>query len=418
MLKYLPIKNLMAFFTYKTLIRSTTSTTLCLGIRIALQATLLVMSAKVLSTEEFSQFISATSLGIITGSITSLGLQLKILRRGSRSKTSIRKVYAYAIPATTLTGISISFAACLILTLSGFSTGFKALLLSETLFLPFLLLVSHSLLARGLAPSSQAITLFAPALKTFTLFILWVFEINLSLELIATAWVSINVICVILITQLERKHLPTLSEFRLPSKRELKSNFHNLSILFTSSCSTELDKPLAYTLLSPIDSGSFSICTRFIQTSVQPVTGLILTVISKLYAVRNHDQFIKSLISATAIYGVTATLLYVSAAPQITFYLFPSHPQASEAIKIFAIAIPALALKSLGINIIMAVDRAWARPKVEFVNTAILVAFLTLGAQTGGLEGITIAFVISEYVTLAVLWITLRRIKSRKKSKN
>lgn len=392
--------------------RSTAQTSFVMFLRLFIQAATLIFISHILTPTEFAGFTAAAALSIIFGSISSFGAHIYILAHVSKNPRNSTEAMSKALPITlgcgtllTIAWVGITYFLQSEETILGQSIHLIAI--SEILVQPLILLSSSELISRRRTSYSQLITIFPIAIRVIFLAALFYQRSDNSVQLICAAWLASSAVTLTMLILTNRKIWPPPSQWKHPKRRELKHLFGYAATNFTTITSMELDKPLAVKMLTPENAGMYAIYSRLAYASIQPVSALILSSLPKLFKDEHHHKsrrLVKLIFTCSLAYGMVICACIQLSLTSIMNLFSDVYTQESPSLNLFFFALPALALKITGINIIMTTGSPWTRAKCELPTIGIQLLACTTGGLYNDLNGFIAGYVLSEWFAAGMNW--------------
>lgn len=399
--------------------QSTIQTTFVLGLRLVVQAGTLLLVVRMLGPDAFGAFAGVAALAVLMGTFSTFGTHLVLLAEVAKDASRRNEVLAYAVPTTMATG-SILFLAYLCLIRIFFNdVGFPypaalCIGLAELLLLPLFLLPATEQLALEKTARSQLLIIFPLALRTLAAGVVTLAASSQPLMHYSWLYLITAAVALLALWIFKRDAWLGPAQWHWPKIGQLKHSAGYATLAMTAAGPAELDKMLAVKLMPLGASGLYAAASRVIGATVLPVTALLLSAIPKLIRTRENDAKANKrlalwvLIAAT-LHGLSFAVVLWLLAPWIEWLFGQKYVGMTDMLKWLSIAVPGLALRIATANVLMSMNRPWARAGIQiFGMTALLAAAIILNMK-GQIFGMPLALACSEWGMVVIGVLILRR---------
>lgn len=387
------------------LAHSTFRTSLALGLRLAVQATTLVMLARLLEPATFGAFAAMAALAVIIGTLSGFGLNLVLMGALADHTCQRTKVLSYAIPMNLgLGAIGCGFFVVSCRWLVPQELGISVALaigIAEIQLQPLVTLVATESHAAGRVARSQLLQAL-PLIARMALVIgIATLEPASPLDIYSRGYLlaSLGALCFGLSTMAAR--WPGPREWRAPRHGELANAagyaFANLGGTGTS----ELDKTLAARLLPLEQVGLYAAASRVLGALTLPVGAMILAAMPRLFQRHNPARSWKlgnAMLFVAIGYGVSTGGLLWMGAPYVAALFGPGYDGMTQPLRWLCLVAPATMMRLVATHTISARGRPWARTGLELSGLLILAMTSWPLATHFGTGGLVLAFACAEWI--------------------
>jgi O-antigen/teichoic acid export membrane protein len=388
-------------------VRSTLHTSGILGVRLLVQAGILVAVARLLGPENYGAFAGATALAVFLGTFGTLGTHLVLISEMSWDAKREIDVLSYAIPVTLVCG---SFLLVMYLVVCAFLFSQSKIYyisivffgVAELLLQPLLNIISAQFLARDKVVKSQVLMVFPLAVRLVAvIFIAWI-NVADSMLMYAFFYLLASVFALIFALRQLPEKWPCFRKFRYPCRQEFEESLGYGVLNATAVGPGELDKVLASHVMSSAGAGLYSAATRVMGAVTLPVLALMFSVMPRLFRsskAPNSDAFPlhRFLLLVSLCYGLFLCAVVWLTAGWLEPLFGLSYVGLAQALNWLVPVIPALILRMAAGNILMTSGRTWVRAGVELAGIFILVLGSVFYAKTRDLEGMVVALGFAEW---------------------
>lgn len=404
------------------LARNSLGTAAMLGLRLATQATVLVLLTRLLGPGFYGSYAALASLVVILGVLPNLGAGFVMLARGRHGTAGIADVWRYAWPtivalgtllivvyvlaARHLTDPSIPYATLLVLGLT------------ELLLTPFTQLLTFALQARELVPLSQCVQWIPLGLRVPAA--LMCFEVPEIHRLSAYVFLQMgSSLAGVAIGTWITGHFVKLDwRPRLATGREIREGVSYALMNLVAANPTELDKVLALRMVGPQPAGIYAATSRVMSVSVLPVTAMLLSALPRLFRhagqpTQAGHRLIGIIALLSILWGVASGGLILLCSPVLPWLLGASFRETTTLLRWMAFAAPMMSLRLSAGSILVSFGKPYQRIAFELLGITVLVVSMLALAPGYGLHGLAIAMMTAEG-TMAIhgWWLVYRRVRT------
>lgn len=387
--------------------QSTIRTSFVLGIRLLIQASTLLLVARLLGPDDFGLFAGIAALAVLIGTFSTFGTHLVLLGEVSKDHAQCTHVLRYAIPTTLIVGSLLFFLYVFICLLFFHSLGVSLTViicigLTEIILLPLFLLSTTEELALEKTAQSQLLTIFPLALRTLAIVIILL--VNYAEPLILFAWLYFISALLALVCRKIYKPNAWLKarQWRLANKQDLKNSAGYAALALTAAGPSELDKILAIKLMPLGMSGLYIGASRIIGATVLPVMALLLSTLprffreSLLISVESH-RLLKWIFITVICYSLILTIIIWYMAPLVEMLFGLEYKGLGNILKWICLAVPALSIRIIVANLFMTLSKPWLRAGFEVFGTVILIFFSIFSVEYFETNSIVFAVISAEW---------------------
>lgn len=388
---------------------ATIRTSAVLGLRLAVQAGSLLLLARLLGPQQFGAFAGVAALAVLLGTLSTFGTHLVLLGEMSKDPTRRAQVLSYALP-TTLLCSGILLAVYMLLCMFWLSLkGIPVLLFlligtSEILLQPLLIFGVNELHAAGHIARSQWLQMLPMILRLVMLCILSMWHPAQVLALYACGYALASILALTYDILRLAQPLPSIRGWRLPRSAELRHALSYAAIGISKAGPAELDKTLALRLLPHDAAGVYAAGARVVGAIALPVTAMTLSALPRLFREghkREGTHLLAWMYGAATTYGATLAVLVWLAAPVFGSLFGAQYIGIGDVIRVLCIAIPAIALRLVAGNALMAMGTPWMRVVFEAIGLFVLTVTSFLLTHKAAIQAIPLALVCAEW-TMAI----------------
>lgn len=403
--------------------KSTIRTSFVLGLRVLIQAGTLLIVARMLGPDQFGAFAGVAALAVMLGTLSTFGTHIVFLGEVSKEPARRDEVLPWAIPTTLICGGTLLGTYLLLceLALQVAAVPLSTLVMigaTETLLQPLLSLPTAEHQAGGRIARSQLLQNVPLVLRlTAAITVLVAFP---SDPLTAYGYgyfaASTMALCVAGATMPAR--WPSPPRWRMPRWRELKDAFGYAVIGVTTTSPVEIDKALASKLLPLATAGLYSASARVMASAVLPVVAMLLSALPRLFREGRSKpqkavQLLRWLYLATLGYSVLAVALLWLIAPVLVWLFGAQYQGVQEMLHWLLPVVPALALRVVSGNVLIALGKPWMRAGFEVVGVFVLAIAAVMLAPQAGLHSMPLALACSEWTMafagLFLVWQAMKK---------
>ncbi len=389
-------------------------TSFIFGLRLLVQASTLLIVARMLGPEQFGAFAGVTALAVLMGSFSSFGTHLVLLGEVAKETNRRKQVLVYAAPTTLLCG-TVLFILFVLICNGVFNINqvpisvILCIGLTELVFLPIFTLPATEQLGLGKTSRSQLLSATPLALRALWAGAVLLAEPSQPLVLFSYGYLVTAMVAIVFISWNIPSAWGALSHWRLPTTPQLRHSAGYAAIALTNIAPTELDKALAAKLLPLGAAGLYAASTRAIGAVTLPILAMMLAALPRLFrdseaSPKKNKRLLRWLFLAASLYGLIMASVLWLAAPLFEQLFGSQYKGITDTLRWLCLAAPALGLRMAAGNALMAIGRPWLRTGFEVFG--ILTLALTAVLFTGqlGSFGMTLALISAEWTMSALGW--------------
>ncbi len=387
--------------------RGTIRTSFVLGLRLLVQAGTLLIVARMLGPHQFGAFAGVAALAVLLGTLSTFGTHLVLL--GEMSKDTARRdaILRWAIPATLATGVvmlAVYLTVCYtVLSESGIALVFLiAIGAAETLLQPLVTLLSSEHLARGRIAFSQLLQITAPSMRLIAAAAIFLLAPDHPFSVYAIAYLLASALALFAVLGAAPSTVPLPAQWRMPRTTEIRHAFSFAILNVTKAGPAELDKTLATKLLPLSSAGVYSAAARIVGASALPVIAMTLSSLPRLFRSElepshHTGRLLHWMLGVALAYGVALAAMLWICAPVFDWIFGAGYDGISRMLRLLCLAIPALALRLVSGNALMAIGKPWMRAGFEIAGLLVLAVASVWMSQRFGAIGLPLALAASEW---------------------
>lgn len=385
---------------------STIRTSFVLGLRLLIQAGTFLLVARMLGPEEFGFFAGVAALAVLMGTLSTFGTNIVFFRELAKDRSVRNELLAYIIPTVLCVGFSLLAVYLLISVLFITGLGFSVLILlfiglADVLLQPLFGLLAIERHAQGRVARAQLLHNMPLALRMLIAGLVLYFQFSDALLVYSAGYLCASVLSIIFAFLFLVDPWPRLGKWHLPSRADLADACGYAASNFAKSGPAELDKALALKLLSLEFAGVYAAASRVVGAITLPVTAMTLSALPRLFregaAVRYGNKLLLIMYGATVIYTALLAFALWLLAPQLERLFGGAFLGVAEVVSMLAFAVPAISLRLVSGNIIVALGRPWLRVGYELLGLVLLLVFSVALVSGLGYQGMPYAIVLSEW---------------------
>lgn len=391
---------------------ATLRTSLVLGLRLMLQAGILLLVARLLGPERFGVFAGVAALAVMLGSLSSFGTHLVFLGEVSKVPAQRNHILAYALPTTLLCGSCLLAAYLLIASayFSGAEVSLAVLLAigaAEIVLQPLFAFSANEHLALERIARSQVVMSLPLVLRLLAAAMVFMADAADPLAAFGYAYLTASLIALALAMATTPAPWPAPRTWRLPRTSELRHCAGYAALAITASGPSELDKTLATRLLPPSAGGLYAAGARVIGAVTLPVIAMLLSALPRLFREGQTQpdktaRLLRWIFAATALYSVALTALLWFAAPGFAWLFGSAYEGMAQMIRWLCLAVPGIALRIAAGSVLMALGKPWMRAGFEVAGVIVLLACAILFTGQLGATGMPLALACAEWAMAAI----------------
>lgn len=391
--------------------KNTIRTSLVYGLRLTLQAGTLIVLARILNPAGFGTYVSLGALAVVLGAFSSFGTQYILLRDVARAPASNTGSLKLALGTTALCG-SLLLPIYVLLSLlwmkpPGNPVALIAFLgVSEILLQPIFMIAVMERHGRGQIMSSQLLLNSPIALRlTAALLIGWASPSELLLLIGAAHLIAILASLALAIATAPTTW-PTPRHWRTPTTDEWRNSSGYAFINASTGSVAELDKILAGKLLGTTYAGLYVATSRVIGALTMPIVAMMVSAMPRLFRepVANSRQLHHLILACSLGYGVAAGLGVWVCAPFAPAVFGESYAGMDRIIRWLAWALPGVCLHASAANLLVTLDKPWARGGIELFGWLILATLALIVVPSLGAKGLAFSVACAEWVISLLSW--------------
>jgi O-antigen/teichoic acid export membrane protein len=381
-----------------------------LGLRLAVQAGSLLLLARLLGPRQFGAFAGVAALAVLLGTLSTFGTHLVLLGEMSKDPAQRAQVLPYALPTTLLCGgilLAVYMLLCMFwLNVTSIIVAvLLAIGIAEVVLQPLLILATSELHATGRIAGSQWLQMLPMVFRLALLGILSIWKPAQALPLYAAGYVAASGLALIYgWTQLPQPW-PWWNTWRLPGRAELRHAVGYAAINVSKAGPAELDKTLALRLLAHDAAGVYAAGARVVGAITLPVTAMTLSALPRLFREGSRSDskhLLAWMYGAAVVYSLTLAVLIWLAAPAFVFLFGARYAGMDAVIRVLCLAVPAIALRLVAGNALMALGTPWMRVAFEATGLLVLAIASVLLVNGSNSQPLPLALVCAEW-TMALL---------------
>ena len=263
--------------------QATIRTSVVFGLRLIVQASTLLLVARMLGPEQFGAFAGVAALAVLMGAFSTFGTHLVLLGEVAKQTVRRNQILAYAAPTTLLCGTALFFLFVLICT-SVFNINqvpinvIVCIGLAELVFLPLFTLPATEQLGLGKTARSQLLSTMPLALRTLWAAAVLLIAPSHPLTMFSYGYLITAVVAIVFVGWYIPSAWGPVNQWRLPTVLQLRHSAGYAAIALTNIAPSELDKALAAKLLPLGAAGLYAASTRAVAAVTLPVMAMMLAV--------------------------------------------------------------------------------------------------------------------------------------------
>jgi len=410
-------KFVSILITYRpgALARSGGETLAVFGMRFVAQAGFLYLLARFLGPGQFGEYAAITSLAVILGALSSLGIGFVVLGDTAQSAPQARELLSSVIPVTIFATLALFpiylWVSWVALGSTANTTVLVLIGITELLLMPVLQVRAQYLQGLGRVALGQFI-LIIPIFVRFIL-VLGLVEFIPGAGLTAYALIHFFSATTTLVAgiRLTTSRAGTLVWHNSVTRALLRRSAPYAVMRFTALGPAELDKVVALRLLSHHDAGLYALAARGLAIVTLPVVALTMAAQPKLFREfttigEQMHRLVTALLLISLIYGVAAALFLHFMAPAILEWVFgDDYTGVGSRIALLAWAAPFIGLRFAAGGILITCYRPMLRSTIECLGIVILLAVGISLARAQGFSGLIYGVIASE-AAMAIFLVT------------
>ncbi len=387
---------------------ATIRTSAALALRVSVQASTLLLVARLLGPEQFGAFAGITALAVMLGTLSTFGLHLVLFESLSKTPALHAHILAYALPTTLLSGTALLFAfgAICSLLFSGRGPTLMSLVAigaAEMLLQPLMALLASEQSALGKPARAQLLQSLPLMFRLLAAIIVGVLQPPESLTVFSYGYFLATAIALLTALKFMSTTWPSPRAWRWPTKQELRKSSSYAVLNITAIGPTELDKTLSANLLTLTAAGLYASGARIVGAVILPVTALILSALPRLYREggipsERTARLVRWILGSSVAYGFLLAAVLWCSAPLFVWFFGVEYHGVDETIRWICIAVPGMSLRMTAASVIMALGKPWIRVGLEVVGLVVLVVAAILLTERVGARGMPLALACAEWI--------------------
>lgn len=403
----------------------TIRTSLLFGGRLIIQASSLLLVAKMLGAEEFGSFAGISSLALLFGTLSAFGTNFVLLDLVSKDPARRYEVLSYAIPVILLLGsvLQAFYLVVCVFLLHSLNSVVSILILiglAEILLQPLLSLMVAEHHALGRIARSQTLNMLPLALRLASIVVVALCQVDQKLYWYAWGYLGASVVSLWMGFLTLPSTWPALSKWRLARVVELRYAAGFAVMNVTAVGPSELDKALAAKLLPLGEAGIYAVAVRVIGAIILPVTAMGLSAQPRLFreggkvtvSERSRKLLRRMFFASLSYSSLLAVTLWLTA-PILGFIFGGDFGGVVEALRWLCWVAPAMALRLTAGNILVALGSPLSRSSFEFSGMLAIMVLALLFVPCLGIDGMVIALLLAEWAMAIVGVISVIRCVTR-----
>jgi O-antigen/teichoic acid export membrane protein len=378
-----------------------------LGLRLVVQAGTLLLVARMLGPEQFGAFAGIAALAVLLGTVSTFGMQLVLLEEMSKDILRRDRVLSYAIPTTLIFSISLVilyvFSLMWLFEYDGLSCSIYIKVgLSDLIISPLLVIMTTEHHAQGRVEKSQLLQWVPLALRMLFLLIVWKTSITLNLDIYSSVYLLSTIIAICISAWFLPKRWPRHQYWKLPNRSQWVKSFGYAVNNISKMGPSEVDKILSVKVLSAESTGVYIAAARVVGAITLPVTAMTMSALPRLFKESENQTFrswrlLRWMYGFAFLYSLLLSVIIWLIAPILEMFFSDSYTGMGEIIRLLAFATPAIVIRLVGGNVLMAVGKGWRRVMFESFGVVILILSIFTLVPIIGLKGMVLSAIISEY---------------------
>lgn len=401
----------------------TIRTSFVLGLRLVVQASTLLLVARMLGPQQFGAFAGIAALAVMLGALPTFGTHLVLLGKVAQHSARSRQVLAYAMPTTIACGALLLVVYlginATVLAHAGVPVGvLLAIGSAETLLQPFFLFPSALMLARGRVARSQLLMLLPLMIRLAVAGgVLWLQPAD-PLRLYGYGYFVASALALAAVLVAMRHSIPGWRRWRLPGKSELRHAGGYAALNATKVGPTELDKTLAMRLMPLGDAGLYAAGARVISAVTLPVAAMMFSALPRLFregreASPQMARLLGWIFAVTLGYSIVLSSAIWFVAPWFEWIFGSKYDGIPRMMRWLVPAIPGMALRIAAGQVLVGLQYPWARVSFEVLGLVALLVIAIIATSLAPETGMPIALAVSEWSMAAFGWLIIIMIRRR-----
>ncbi|WP_430388218.1 lipopolysaccharide biosynthesis protein [Dyella sp. 20L07] len=396
-------------------------TTVVLALRLATQASSLVLLTRLFGPQVYGHFASAAALAVVMGTLPSLGSGYVLLSRASRDVSAAGDIWRYAWPMTSALGVVLLaiYVGCG-QWLSDDQLTWSVLLtigVAELLATPSTMLCSFALQASERVPLSQLVQWLPLGLRLLAAIPCFAFAPSDRLAVYVTLQLLASVLGAVLGWFIASRRIRFDWRPRIATAAELKEGSSYAAMLLVAANPTELDKIVAVRQVGANDAGLYIASSRVMGALVMPVLAMLLAAQPRLFRhahTKEHDghKLVRMIFVLALGWGLLSGSLLAAASPLLPMLFGEGYARTAQLIPCMAITAPFLSLRLAAGSVLVALGHPLERVFFELAGIVLLLTGMLVFTHLFGVLGLVAAVIMAESaMCLLGLLLVLRHIR-------
>jgi O-antigen/teichoic acid export membrane protein len=389
--------------------RQSTLTIGIYGIRVAVQAGLLILVSFYLGAEGFGEFAALMALAVTMGTFCSMGFGYLVLNRTARSPTLGLKLVKRAFPVIFILA-TLLFPLYLILSLLFLGSNISVLALtglaiSEFILMPLLTVLAFHHQGLGYSARSMLIQTSPHILRLVAIVSLIYFHSHGSPALYIYSYFLATLLPAIALYLVHPQLIDHPTRIQFPW-RLVKKGIPYALMRAATFAPNELDKTVAYKLVSAGDTGIYSFFSRAMISLALPVHAMVLAAQPSIIAMRTDDRrspnrLILAILALSLAYGLPAALLVYFGLDALIGAVFGTVAGELNSLSLLlALATPVTCLRLSTGGLLIAFKKPLQRAVMEIAGFVLFVTIAVYLTPAHGLIGLAWSFLSMETLIL------------------
>lgn len=383
------------------------------AIRVVVQAAWVIVLARALRVTEYGVFAGLAALAGSLSGLSGLGSGMVMMRYASATPTAFAYLWRQGMQITLISSILLSVAFIMILRCITASNHAAYLIIvaigvSELICTPLVTFCSQAFQAHERLGWSVALPTLS-ALVRLMATIIFVLESGVpDLDYYARYHAGSALISAATAVLASYWLLrPSPHRFHW-SRAEVHEGITFSALFFTSSATTDFDKPLVLHFGGADGAGSYSIGSRFVNVIALPVVSMIMAVQPRMFRdTGKNSELMRQAAMAIVGYSAIAILLMQAIAPMLPWLLGKDYAPAIPVARLLVLIVPLYGLRLLATAQLTALGKLGIRLLVEAVGVVALIVSMACLVPALAMNGAISATLASELLLSLLAWVAL-----------
>lgn len=419
------IKTTFNFLFAGSIARNSFKTSGILGVRLLVQSATIFLLAKILGAEQFALFVAISATAILLGVVATMGSNLVLLSETSRNHDKQYDVLTYVLPGIIISGaIAFVIYTSIIFFIFDYATeepgAVVAIGVAEIFLSPFILLIAAGHQAKERILYSQLLTFLPLLFRLILVVVLWQAQPSKVLALLLWSYLVASALAFLISLHNRTTSWPNIYKWRLPKRAELNNASAFSLINFLSLATAEVDKVLAFNLLSASAAGIYALSARIIGALTLPIGAIIVASLPRLFraGIAHHTDITKWIFFIGLAYSFSAGLCLWWGAGYLAYFFGNGFEGLEVALKYISLVVPALVLRIIAGNILMTRGQTWLRFIYEAIGLLALTLLFFLLSAPFNINGLIGGLAIAEWMMATVGWLMIAKLGTKHISPN